>query len=177
LRRKTAIVVGAGVVGLATAYWLRDEGVAVRVVDRDLGGDKASFRNAAGIAVTQIVPVSVPSLAWWVPGWPLEPLTVRPRHALHRIHWLWRFARAGRPSEVARIGNALAALNPATPDSLPVIGASPRSNNAFYAFGHGNLGLTQAATTGRLIGDLVTGREPQRLGALRNFTLQLAERN
>jgi D-amino-acid dehydrogenase len=46
------------------------------------------------------------------------------------------------------------------PDSLPVISASPRHRNLFFAFGHGHLGLTQAASTGRLIADLVAGREP-----------------
>jgi D-amino-acid dehydrogenase len=44
---------------------------------------------------------------------------------------------------------------PATPDSLPIIGRSPRRRNILYACGHGHLGLTQAATTGRLIADLV----------------------
>ena len=46
---------------------------------------------------------------------------------------------------------------PATPDSLPVIGASPRHPNVLYAFGHGHLGLTQAATTGRLVSNLIRG--------------------
>jgi D-amino-acid dehydrogenase len=32
--------------------------------------------------------------------------------------------------------------------------------NVFYAFGHGHLGLTQAAATGRLIRDLVTRQTP-----------------
>lgn len=49
---------------------------------------------------------------------------------------------------------------PATPDSLPVIGRSPRHPAVFYAFGHGHLGLTGAAVTGRYIADLVAGREP-----------------
>jgi D-amino-acid dehydrogenase len=46
---------------------------------------------------------------------------------------------------------------PSLPDSLPVIGASKRAPGVFYAFGHGHLGLTQAAATGRLIRDLVSG--------------------
>jgi D-amino-acid dehydrogenase len=29
----------------------------------------------------------------------------------------------------------------------------------FYAFGHGHYGLTQGPTTGRLVADLVQGRE------------------
>lgn len=46
---------------------------------------------------------------------------------------------------------------PSMPDSLPVIGRARHSPNVFYAFGHGHLGLTQAAATGRLIRDLVAG--------------------
>jgi D-amino-acid dehydrogenase len=46
---------------------------------------------------------------------------------------------------------------PSTPDSLPVIGPSPASDRLLYAFGHGHLGLTQAATTGAVIGSLLAG--------------------
>lgn len=49
---------------------------------------------------------------------------------------------------------------PTTPDSLPVIGMSSRSNRILYAFGHGHLGLTQSATTAALIADLLGGRAP-----------------
>lgn len=49
---------------------------------------------------------------------------------------------------------------PSTPDSLPVIGASPRDPRVHYAFGHGHLGLTQASTTGRLVAGLIGGRRP-----------------
>jgi D-amino-acid dehydrogenase len=49
---------------------------------------------------------------------------------------------------------------PMMSDSVPVISASPRHSNVFYAFGHGHYGLTQGATTGRLIADLVAGRDP-----------------
>lgn len=49
---------------------------------------------------------------------------------------------------------------PATPDSLPVIGRSPRASNVIYAFGHGHLGLTQSATTGALVADLAANRTP-----------------
>ncbi|WP_321797308.1 FAD-binding oxidoreductase [Caballeronia sp. J97] len=47
---------------------------------------------------------------------------------------------------------------PATPDSLPVIGASPRMPSVIYAFGHGHLGLTQSATTAALVADVLAGR-------------------
>lgn len=47
---------------------------------------------------------------------------------------------------------------PSLPDSLPVIGRSTVSPAVVYAFGHGHLGLTQAAATGRLVRDLLLDR-------------------
>jgi len=49
---------------------------------------------------------------------------------------------------------------PSMPDSLPVIGPSPRHRDVYYAFGHGHLGLTLGAVTGRTIADLVAQRTP-----------------
>ncbi|MFK0691812.1 NAD(P)/FAD-dependent oxidoreductase [Mesorhizobium sp. IMUNJ 23033] len=51
-------------------------------------------------------------------------------------------------------------FRPSLPDSLPVIGGARNSASVFYAFGHGHLGLTQSAATGRLIRDLVLGQTP-----------------
>lgn len=50
---------------------------------------------------------------------------------------------------------------PALPDSLPVIERSRRHANTYFAFGHGQLGLTLGAITGLLIADLACGREPR----------------
>jgi glycine/D-amino acid oxidase-like deaminating enzyme len=44
---------------------------------------------------------------------------------------------------------------PSTPDSLPVIGRVPGHANFLLAFGHGHLGLTQAAATGKLIAECI----------------------
>lgn len=51
-------------------------------------------------------------------------------------------------------------FRPSLPDSVPVIGGAPGKRPVVYAFGHGHLGLTQAAATGRLIRDLVLGQTP-----------------
>lgn len=52
-------------------------------------------------------------------------------------------------------------FRPSLPDSKPVIGASNRAPNAFYAFGHGHVGLTAAAATAEIIADLATGHRPR----------------
>lgn len=49
---------------------------------------------------------------------------------------------------------------PSTPDSLPVISKSSTYDNAFFAFGHGHLGLTMAGITSEFILDLVEGNAP-----------------
>ncbi|CCV04750.1 D-amino-acid dehydrogenase [Mesorhizobium metallidurans STM 2683] len=51
-------------------------------------------------------------------------------------------------------------FRPSLPDSLPVIGRASQGGNIVYAFGHGHLGLTQAAATARLIRELVLGQNP-----------------
>lgn len=51
-------------------------------------------------------------------------------------------------------------FRPSMPDCLPVIGRSKASPAILYAFGHGHLGLTQSAATGRLISELAAGRTP-----------------
>lgn len=51
-------------------------------------------------------------------------------------------------------------FRPSLPDSLPVIGGSRSHANVHYAFGHGHLGLTQSAATGRLIRDRILGDRP-----------------
>jgi D-amino-acid dehydrogenase len=41
-----------------------------------------------------------------------------------------------------------------------VIGPAARHPTAFYAFGHGHVGLAAGSMTGRLVSDLVAGRMP-----------------
>lgn len=52
-------------------------------------------------------------------------------------------------------------FRPSLPDSKPVIGPAPGIPNAYFAFGHGHVGLTAAAPTGAIIADLITGVEPR----------------
>ncbi|MBL9072787.1 FAD-binding oxidoreductase [Tabrizicola sp.] len=49
---------------------------------------------------------------------------------------------------------------PALPDTVPILSASAKTKGLFYATGHGHLGLTYAATTARLMGELITGAKP-----------------
>jgi D-amino-acid dehydrogenase len=69
-------------------------------------------------------------------------------------------SRAVLPGLKAEMQSTWMGFRPSMPDSLPVIGPSPRHPNVYYAFGHGHLGLTLAAVTGRMIADMVANRTP-----------------
>jgi len=51
-------------------------------------------------------------------------------------------------------------LRPMTPDGTPILGATP-IDNLFLSTGHGTLGWTMAAGTGRVMADLISGRQPE----------------
>ena len=50
-------------------------------------------------------------------------------------------------------------LRPMTPDGTPILGGTPIAN-LYLATGHGTLGWTMAAGTGRVMADLISGRKP-----------------
>lgn len=58
----SVIVVGAGIVGLSTAWFLQDRGVAVTVVDRDRVAAGASWGNAGWISPGLAIPLNEPDV-------------------------------------------------------------------------------------------------------------------
>jgi D-amino-acid dehydrogenase len=72
------------------------------------------------------------------------------RHAVRRL----------LPDVQADGGSEWMGFRPSMPDSLPVIGRAPAADNACLAFGHGHLGLTLAAITGRCIAEMAGGYTP-----------------
>lgn len=52
-------------------------------------------------------------------------------------------------------------FRPSMPDSLPVIDRAPAADNAYLAFGHGHIGFTTAALTGRLVSSMIIGAPPE----------------
>lgn len=82
------------------------------------------------------------------------PMNKRRADALAKIAKRYFPNMSGEPTSVW-MGH-----RPATPDSLPVIGPSPRHKNVMLAFGHGQTGLIGGSTTGLLVSDLIAGRKP-----------------
>jgi D-amino-acid dehydrogenase len=71
-----------------------------------------------------------------------------------------RHAQRALPGLQAKDTTRWMGHRPALPDTVPIISASARTRGLFYATGHGHLGLTNAATTARLIGQMIRGETP-----------------
>lgn len=109
----TIAIVGAGLVGLASAHALADEGHEVVVVDREGPAAGASRGNAGWLAHTDIDPIASPKMLRQVPRFlmdPLGPLAIRPSYLLTILPWLARLLLAARPGNLERSVEALVAL-------------------------------------------------------------------
>lgn len=106
-------VIGAGIVGVATAIHLQREGHDVLLIDRAGPGEGTSYGNGGVLAACSIVPVTVPGLVRKAPGMlldPAQPLFMRWSYLPRLAPWLLRYLSHCTPEEVRRIAAALAPL-------------------------------------------------------------------
>lgn len=114
MSNRNVTVLGAGVVGMATAVHLLRDGHQVTVVDRDEPGQGCSFGNAGILAPTYCIPLSMPGMVWNVPSWllnPLGPLALRWRDMALLTPWFIRFLLAGTKNRSDASSVALRALH------------------------------------------------------------------
>jgi D-amino-acid dehydrogenase len=83
------VVLGAGIVGVSTAYAARERGMSVVLVDRREPGSETSYGNAGIISSSSITPLNNPSL------WKSLPKYLTNRHAALRWNPLWAARNAG----------------------------------------------------------------------------------
>ncbi|MBA2675174.1 FAD-binding oxidoreductase [Ramlibacter sp.] len=107
---RAVAVMGAGIVGAATALALAAEGHAVTVIDRGDVGAGTSFGNAGGIVTGAVTPTATPGVIRSLPSYFLDSngaAVLRPAYAFQVLPWLFRFIAASRPARVATIAAAL----------------------------------------------------------------------
>src|SRR5258708_6686398 len=91
------VVIGAGIVGTATARALQRAGHAVTLVDSDAPGRATSYGNAGFIAIDHVLPMARPDVLKRVPKMLVDrtgPLTVHLPSLPWLLPWMARFARA-----------------------------------------------------------------------------------
>lgn len=91
-------VIGAGIVGLASAWWLARDGHAVTVIDRAASvGQGASLANGAQLSYAYVAPLAGPGVARQVPRWLLSaasPVRLAPSADPDLWRWIMAFLRA-----------------------------------------------------------------------------------
>lgn len=113
MTQKSVIVIGAGVVGAATALALQERGHRVTLLDRGEPGQGASFGNASALAATEVVPIAAPGLLKQVPKWLLDPegpLFLSPSYLPAILPWLLKFLRNSTKERTEIAAAALASL-------------------------------------------------------------------
>jgi hypothetical protein len=101
-------IVGAGIVGIATAALLSEAGHTVTVIDRTGIAEETSKGNAAALAFSDIMPLASPKILLKAPKWlldPLGPLSIRPSYLPQLTPWLWQFWKASLASPASGLGH------------------------------------------------------------------------
>lgn len=90
-------IIGGGVVGLCSAWYLRKTGFEVAVVDQADWSDGCSYGNAGMVVPSHIVPLAAPGVIAKGLRWMFDagsPFYIRPRLDWALARWLWQFYRS-----------------------------------------------------------------------------------
>jgi D-amino-acid dehydrogenase len=112
---KTVLIVGGGVIGLCVAYYARQKGHRIILVERGASDhDSCSLGNAGMIVPSHFTPLAAPGMiayglkAMWNPE---SPFYIRPRLDPGLIDWGVKFVQAATHERVARATPVLRDLN------------------------------------------------------------------
>lgn len=102
---KKVVIIGGGIIGLSTAYYLRKEGYQVTVVDKSNFTKGASYVNAGYITPSHIVSLAAPGMITKGLKWmlnPASPFYVKPRFEFDFLRWGLAFKRSATHEKVER---------------------------------------------------------------------------
>jgi len=124
------IVIGAGIVGISTAIWLRRAGKDVLVLDRAEVGMGTSYGNGGVLAACGMVPVTSPGLGAKGPKLLLDknfPLFLRWGYLPKLYPWLRKYLGHANDADTRRIAKGLTEI---TGDSIEQHSALARGTSA-----------------------------------------------
>jgi D-amino-acid dehydrogenase len=102
---KNILIIGGGIVGLSSAYFLQKEGHQVTVIDKSDITSGASFVNAGYITPSHIIPMASPGkitqgLKWMFNS--ASPFYMKPRFDLDFFKWSWYFKKSSTKAKVEK---------------------------------------------------------------------------
>ncbi|WP_256664591.1 D-amino acid dehydrogenase [Pseudomonas sp. BAV 2493] len=115
-------MIGAGVVGLASAWYLAQQGMQVTLVDRHTDvAQETSFANGGQLSYSYVAPLADPGVIGKLPQWLLRadsPLRFKPRLDLQQWRWCLGFLRACNDAQVRRTIGEMLSLSYLSRDAL-----------------------------------------------------------
>lgn len=98
-------IIGAGIIGLTSAYFLRKAGHEVTIIEKNDGTDNCSFGNAGYISPSHFIPLASPGIVAQGLKWMLSsssPFYIKPRLNTSLIKWGLKFYSNANEKTVTR---------------------------------------------------------------------------
>ncbi|MGZ5218785.1 MAG: NAD(P)/FAD-dependent oxidoreductase [Chitinophagaceae bacterium] len=101
---KNVVVIGGGIMGLSSAYYLNRSGHRVTVIDKDDFSDNCSYGNAGYVCPSHFIPLATPGIVWKGLKWMLNsrsPFYVQPSFNSSLVDWGFKFVKSANQKNVA----------------------------------------------------------------------------
>jgi len=98
-----AIVIGGGIIGLSSAWYLQQSGWEVTVLDKDDFSNNCSYGNCGYVCPSHFIPLATPGIVKQGLKWmwnSQSPFYVQPRLSRSLIDWGLKFMRSATPEKV-----------------------------------------------------------------------------
>ncbi len=97
------VIIGGGIVGLSSAYFLQEAGHQVTIIDQTDISSNCSYGNAGYVCPSHFVPLATPGIVKQGLKWMLNaesPFYIQPRLSKSLIQWGWNFMKSATPEKV-----------------------------------------------------------------------------
>ncbi|APG65382.1 amino acid dehydrogenase [Tenacibaculum todarodis] len=128
---KHCIVIGGGIIGLCSAYYLQKEGHQVTVIDKSNFSSGASYVNAGYITPSHFIPLAAPGMINKGIKWMFNsssPFYIKPRLNSDFLKWTWAFKKSATASKVEKAIPVIKDINILSRDLYEDIKASKDFN-------------------------------------------------
>lgn len=143
--KRKIIIVGSGIIGLFSAYYLSEEGFEITIIDKSDGKESCSIGNAGMIVPSHFIPLASPGMIEKGIKWMFDaesPFYVKPRLNLDLLKWGISFYKSANKSHVDSAKYALRDLSFLSKKAYKEL-----SNKQLFEFGFEEKGLLMLCKT------------------------------